>query len=64
MKTKWNAIDALMGTIEHEKWDKMTRPERVQIIRKFCPDGSLDFYADSTFANLFGVVQQRVARYL
>jgi len=47
-----------------QKWDAMTRDQRIAAIRKYQPDGSWDFYADSTWSNLFGGVQDRLEKYV
>lgn len=40
-------------------WNAMSTENRLNIIRKCVPDGSWDFYAESTWENLFGGVADR-----
>ena len=42
----------------------MTADQRTEVIRKYRPDGLWDFYATSTWANLFGGVQDRLEKYV
>jgi hypothetical protein len=46
------------------KWDAMTTEQRIAVIRKCCPNGLWDFYATSTWSNLFGGVQDRLEKYV
>ena len=46
-------------TIIGQKWNSLSVEARLQIVRKHQPDGSWDFYAQSTWGNLFGGVQDR-----
>ena len=43
-------------------WNNRTKEERIALMRRIDPKGKLDFYADSTWENLFGGIQQRLEK--
>jgi len=51
-------------TTAGKKWNMLSEEMRLKIIRTQEPNGSWDFYAQSTWGNLFGGVQDRLEKLL